>query len=95
MSIKPVVIFKGVRHNSRTEMWGFLSTPDVAPQENAYLYEIPDTHQIMPVKLTEKMIAAALPELMREGDEDKYRALGQLICVWDELVEAAREEQKQ
>lgn len=89
--IKPVVIFKGVRHNSRTEMWGFLSTPDVAPQENAYLYAIPDTHQIMPVKLTDALIKAALPQLMREDDEDKYRALGQLICVWDALVEAAKQ----
>lgn len=55
---------------------------------------IPDTHQIMPVRLTDKMIEAALPELMREDDEDKYRALGQLICVWDALVEAAKEEGK-
>ena len=44
-------------------------------------------------KLTEKMIAAALPQLMRE-DEDKYRALGQLICVWDALIDAAKEEQR-
>lgn len=59
------------------------------------LHAIPDTHQIMPVKLTEKMIAAALPELMREDDEDKYRALGQLICVWDALIAAAKEPQCQ
>jgi hypothetical protein len=54
---------------------------------------LPDTHFIMPVKLTEKMIEAALPQLMRE-DEDKYRALGQLICVWDALVEASKEQSK-
>ena len=58
------------------------------------LYAIPDTHRIMPLKLTEKMIAAAIPELMREGDEDKYRAIGQLICVWDALIDAAKEEQR-
>lgn len=57
------------------------------------LYAIPDTHCIMSAKLTEKMIAAALPQLMRE-DEDKYRALGQLICVWDALIDAAKEEQR-
>lgn len=52
------------------------------------------THQIMPVKLTDKMIEAALPVLMREDDEDKHRALGQLICVWDALIDAAKEEGK-
>lgn len=54
----------------------------------------PDTHCIMSVKLTDKMIEAALPVLMREDDEDKYRALGQLICVWDALIEAEKEEGK-
>ncbi len=49
---------------------------------------------IVPVKPTEKMIAAALPQLMREDDEDKHRALGQLICVWDALIDAAKEEGK-
>lgn len=62
-------------------------------EEIEELYAVPDTHCIMPLKLTEKMIAAAIPELMREDDEDKYRALGQLICVWDALVEAVKEEQ--
>lgn len=51
-------------------------------------------HQIMPVRLTGKMIEAALPVLMREDDQDKHRALGQLICVWDALIDAANEEQR-
>ena len=52
---------------------------------------VSDTHRVVPVKPTGKMIAAAIPELMREGDEDKYRALGQLICVWDALLAATKE----
>jgi hypothetical protein len=71
--------------------WGFeKNNPRL--QKIGPLYAIPDTHCIMPVRLTKKMIEAALPELMREDDEDKHRALGQLICVWDALVEAAKEE---
>lgn len=64
---------------------------------NKALYETlhQDTHIIMPVKLTDEIIVAALPHLMRESDEDKYRALGQLICVWEALVEAAKESQCQ
>lgn len=73
--------------------WGFeKNNPRL--QKIVPLYAIPDTHCIMPVKLTDKMIEAALPALMREDDEDKYRALGQLICVWDALIEAEKEEIK-
>lgn len=50
----------------------------INPVATVPLYAIPDTHCIMSVKLTDKMIEAALPVLMREDDEDKYRALGQL-----------------
>ena len=79
-------------------MWAGIFIPDNGSQpwhrkDGIALYAIPATHCIMSLKLTEKMIAAALPVLMREDDEDKYRALGQLICVWDELVEAVKEEQ--
>lgn len=72
-----------------TEIWKAMQA---AKEWNASA--IPDTHRIMPVRLTEKMIEAALPALMREDDEDKYRAFGQLICVWDALVAAANEEGK-
>ena len=79
-------------------MWAGIFIPANGSQpwhrkDGIALYAIHDTHQIMPVRLTDKMIAAAIPELMREDDEDKYRALGQLICVWDELGEAVKEEQ--
>jgi hypothetical protein len=69
-----------------TEIWKAMQA---AKEWNARA--IPDTHRIMPVRLTEKMIEAALPQLMRE-DEDKYRAIGQLICVWDALIDAAKEQ---
>lgn len=71
-----------------TEIWKAMQA---AKEWNASA--IPATHCIFPVRLTQKMIEAALPVLMRE-DDDKYRAFGQLICVWDALVEAAKEESK-
>ena len=53
--LKPVVIFKGVRHNSRTEIWGFLSSPDIVPQANTDLYQIPDTHRVVSVEYLEEL----------------------------------------
>ena len=35
----------------------------------------------------------ALPHAMRESDEDKYRATGMIICIWDEMLAAAKEKQ--
>ena len=46
---------------------------------------------IVPVKPTPEMINAALPSAMRESDEDKYRAIGMIICIWDEMLAAAKE----
>ena len=89
--IKPVAWMR-TAHNGVREVVIF-STAQTDSFEP--LYAIPDTHQIMPVKLTDALIKAALPQLMREDDEDKYRALGQLICVWDALVEAAKDEECQ
>ena len=58
--LKPVVIFKGVRHNSRTEIWGFLSSPDIVPQANTDLYQIPDTHKIVSVEFLERLAEETL-----------------------------------
>ena len=52
---------------------------------------IPDTHRVVPVKPTPEMINAALPSAIRESDEDKYRAIGEIICIWDEMLAAAKE----
>lgn len=98
MSIKPVAWM--YKHKEKPEL---VNVTDVRlnPKTRNPLYEeiplipVSDTHRVVPLKLTEKMIEAALPQLMREDDEDKYRALGQLICVWDALVEAAKESQCQ
>ena len=43
---------------------------------------------IVPVKPTPEMINAALPSALRESDEDKYRAMGEIICIWDEMLAA-------
>lgn len=49
---------------------------------------IPNKHRIVPVKPAPEMINAALPHAMRESDEDKYRAIGMIICIWDEMLAA-------
>ena len=46
---------------------------------------------IVPVEPTLKMIEAAIYHAMRETDEDKYRAIGMIRCVWDEMLAAAKE----
>ena len=46
---------------------------------------------IVPVEPTLEMINAALPHAMRESDEEKYRAIGEIICIWDEMLAAAKE----
>lgn len=72
--LKPVVIFKGVRHNSRTEIWGFLSSPDVAPQANTDLYAIPDTHRVVSVELLRKI------EMFADGAQSHYSAMNDEVC---------------
>ena len=47
---------------------------------------------IVPIKATPKMINAALPDAMRESDEDKYRAIGEIVCIWDAMIAAAQKE---
>ena len=44
---------------------------------------------IVPIKATPKMINAALPDAMRESDEDKYRAIGEIVCIWDAMIAAS------
>lgn len=70
--LKPVVIFKGVRHNSRTEIWGFLSSPDVVPQANTDLYAIPDTHRVVSVELLTTIEKAFVDYEMAVGDAPPY-----------------------
>ena len=56
-----------------------------------HVLTIPEGMAIVPVKPTCEMINAALPSAMRESDEDKYRAMGMIICIWDEMLAATKE----
>ena len=47
---------------------------------------------LVPIKATLEMINAALPDAMREADEDKYRAIGEIVCIWDAMIAAAQKE---
>ena len=44
---------------------------------------------IVPIKATLEMINAALPDAVRESDEDKYRAIGEIVCIWDAMLAAS------
>lgn len=90
MSIKPV--FFADRREIKQVWQKGRGKIDVSASQvedmDAPLYAIPDTHRVVPVKPTPEMIAAALPSAMRESDEDKYRAIGMIICIWDEMLAA-------
>ena len=64
---------------------------DITKLDRKQVKEIPDTHRVVPVKPSPEMINAALPHAMRESDEEKYRAIGEIICIWDEMLAAAKE----
>lgn len=55
--------------------------------------KIPEGMALVPVTPTLKMIEAAIYHAMRETDEDKYRAIGMIRCVWDEMLAATKDQQ--
>ena len=69
---------------------------DVSGLTNTYgMVPIEEVHAllagkaIVPVKATPEMIKAALPSAMRDSDEDKYRAIGEIVCIWDAMLAAS------
>ena len=55
------------------------------------LPQVPEGMAIVPAEPTLEMINAALPHAMRESDDEKYRAIGEIICIWYEMLAAAKE----
>lgn len=69
---------------------------DVSGLTNTYgMVPIEEVHAllagkaIVPIKATPEMINAALPDAVRESDEDKYRAIGEIVCIWDAMLAAS------
>lgn len=50
---------------------------------------------LVPVEPTEEMLEAAVYHAMRETDDDSYRAIGLIRCVWADMLAAAKDSQCQ
>lgn len=55
--------------------------------------QVPEGMALVPVEPTENMIEAAVYHAMRETDDDSYRAIGLIRCVWADMLAAAKEPQ--